>query len=87
MRSSAEPGKLSETPYETIPRLVGPLSKEVLSCVPLAYDLRGKYHSVGHPSISLRSHSFQFILGEPTRGLAGIYFIYTFILSLSRLYY
>ena len=49
--SSAEPGKLSETPYETpdetsdlvmIPRLVGPLSKEVLSCVPLAVCSTGE---------------------------------------------
>ena len=49
-------GSYRKFPYETIPRLVGPLSKEVLSCVPHASTLRGKYNSLECPSISLRGH-------------------------------
>ena len=47
----------------------------------MPYALRRKYHSEEHPSITRRSHSFQFILGEPTRGLAGIYFNVIFIIA------
>ena len=47
----------------------------------MPYALRRKYHSEEHPSITRRSHSFQFILGEPTRGLTGIYFNVIFIIA------
>ena len=57
--------KLLVTPYETpdatsylemILGLGGPLSKEVLSCVPLAKPPDQKYNSLGVPSITLRGH-------------------------------
>ena len=57
--------KLLVTPYETpdatsylemILGLGGPLSKEVLSCGPLANPPDQKYNSLGVPSIPLRGH-------------------------------
>ena len=42
---------------------------------PFHYALFPKYNSIGRPTIALRSHSFQFIVGEPTHGLSGINFM------------
>ena len=72
------------TPYlVVIPRLDNPaLIRTDMSCVPLAHSPRGKYNSLENPCISLRSHSFQLIQGELTRGLAGIYSMPTSMISL-----
>jgi len=49
-------------------------SGDWLSCVPHARPPNQKYNSLGAPSIPLRGHiAFNSILGEPTRGVSGLY--------------
>ena len=59
----------------------------MVAASPLLLPPIPKYKSKGAPCISLRSHSFQFIQGEPTHGLAGIYFIDTSVVDLLSLDY
>ena len=53
----------------------------LLSCVPLAGTLGGKYNSLENVCITLRPHSFQFIQTEPTCGLTGVYTIVNSFMS------
>ena len=79
--SMATPYKSPDvTPYlVVIPRLnIGAASL-------LLYPPWGKYNSKERPCIAYRSHSFQFIQGEPTRGLAGIYFMPTSVITPSSI--